>query len=124
MTRTWAALAAGCSALALAMTFWGGCGRSEEAPDELKPSLSQPGSRWQVSRGDRVVMTLVNAPGEFRWSTGAVAHPFASGEASDPKEEPRLKQAVSRAHHFRDLVRRLERASYGVAEVQAPSPGP
>jgi hypothetical protein len=115
MTR-WAAVS-----LALAAAL-AACGRVEEPADEPRPALSRPGSRWQVTRGDRPVMTLTNAPGTLHWSTGEAAHPFVAGEAADQREEPRLKDFVRRSRHFRDLIHLLERAGYGVAELQTPAP--
>ncbi|MCX5789126.1 MAG: hypothetical protein NTX64_11560 [Elusimicrobia bacterium] len=117
MTRPAAVLLALAAALSA-------CGRAEEPEDEPRPALSREGSRWQVTRGDRPVMTLTNAPGVLHWSDGEVPHPFVSGEASDRREEPRLKNQVRRAHHFRDLINRLARAGYGVAEIQPPPPAP
>ena len=115
MTRPAAVLLALAAALSA-------CGRSDEPEGEPRPALSRPGSRWQVTRGDLPVMTLTNAPGAVRWLDGQAEHPFVSGEASDRREEPRLKDLVRRSHHFRDLIHRLERAGYGVAEIQPPPP--
>ena len=115
MTRPAAVLLALAAALSA-------CGRGKEREGPPRPALSRIGSRWQVTRGDRPVMTLTNAPGALHWSDGEVPHPFVSGEASDRREEQRLKDQVRRAHHFRDLVSRLEQAGYGVAEIQPPPP--
>lgn len=78
------------------------------------PALSRAGSRWDVSRGNRVVFRMENAPGRVEWPTGETPHPFVSGRVLDRKEESRLRPIVLHARHFRDLVHRLEQAGYGV----------
>lgn len=96
-----------------------GGGVQEEA-GETVPALSRAGASWQVSRADRRVFSLVNAPGKIRWSRDETDHPFASGRLKDPREEARLKQLVKQSRHFRDLIHRLERAGYGVSAADAP----
>ena len=87
------------------------------------PALSRSGARWEVKRGERPVLSIVNEPGKIRWNTGEVDHPFASGKVMDPREEAKLRLIVKQSRHFRDLVRRLQTAGYGVASADAPAGG-
>lgn len=101
------------------------CNRSPDPSQEGPvPALSRTGSRWQVSRGERRVLSISNEAGKVRWAKGGETPSlFVSGAVSDPKEDARLKMLLRRSRHFRDLVHRLERAGYGVAPADSPAGG-
>lgn len=101
------------------------CGRSPDPAQEGPvPALSRTGSRWQVSRGERRVLSMANEAGNIRWAKGGETPSlFVSGAVSDPKEDARLKLLLRQSRHFRDLVHRLERAGYGVAPADSPAGG-
>jgi len=89
--------------------------------------LAEPGppQAYDVFKGERLVLTVRNRPGPLGSTALAppggppALHPFASGAAHAPDEEPSLRDILERSRDFPDFAERLRRAGYTLRERTA-----
>lgn len=104
-----------------ALLGWAAALSSPAAPVFAESEAAKIGV-YEVFKGDRPVLTVSNEPG-LLLSTALLppgrepaSHPFLSGSAQAPEEEPRLREILGHAENFPDFMARLRAAGYTLRE--------
>ncbi|MBI4062020.1 MAG: hypothetical protein HY403_11400 [Elusimicrobia bacterium] len=86
-----------------------------------KSGTMEPGSAWDVFKGDKKVLVIKNQPGPILSTAilppGAepVRHRFITATAEDPFEEHVLGELLGQSRDFAQFVSLLERKGYRLA---------